>query len=196
MMRINLLPPEILERRKSERRFGWVILAALMVAVVLAGVWVFAFLRLQGKQDELAAVQQEVQTTNTRAAQLAIFEERAGELEARRATADLALSSRRNWAKLLSELSLVLPADVWVDTLSASEESGLQIDGYAVDAPTDAPDLGHKTMAKMLVRLADLDQLFNVWLTSSTKAEFEAQPVLEYTVTAEVSEPTTGSDTP
>lgn len=196
MMRINLLPPEILERRKAERRFGWVILAAVMVAVVLAGVWAFAFFRLQSKEDELAAVQQEVQSTNAQAAQLAIFEERASELETRRATAQLALSSRRNWARLLNELSLVLPSDVWVETLLASEEAGLDISGWAVDSPADSPDVGHKTMAKMLVRLADLDQLTDVWLTSSAKSDFESQPALEYSVTAVVSEPTTGSDTP
>ena len=196
MMRINLLPPEILERRKAERRFGWVIVAAIVVAVLLAGVWAFAFFRLQSKEDELASIQQEVQSTNAQAAQLAIFEERATELESRRATAQLALSSRRNWARLLSELSLVLPSDVWVETLLAGESNGLELSGWAVDSPEDSPDVGHKTMAKMLVRLADLAQLTDVWLTSSTKAEFEAQPALQYSVTAVVSEPTTGSDSP
>ncbi len=196
MMRINLLPPEILERRKSERRFGWVILAALMVAVVLAGVWVFAFFRLQGKEDELASIQQEVQSTNAEAAQLAIFEERAAELESRRSIAILALSTRRDWARLMSEISLVLPSDVWVETLLANEETGLEMYGWAIDSPDDAPDVGHKTMAKTLVRLADLDQLTDVWLTSSAKSAYLEQPALEYTVTAVVSEPTTGSDTP
>ena len=196
MMRINLLPPEILERRKSERRFGWVVVAAVVVALVLAGIWAFAFFRLQSKQDELASIQQEVQSTNAQAAQLAIFEERAAELEARRGTAQQALASRRNWSRLFSELSMVLPSDVWVETLLASEESGLDISGWAVDSPSDSPDVGHKTMAKMLVRLADLDQLSDVWLTSSEKSDFEAQPALQYSVSASVSELTTGSDTP
>lgn len=196
MMRINLLPPEILERRKAERRFGWVIVAALVVAVLLAAVWALAFFQVQGTEQELASIQQEVQSTNAQAAQLAIFEERATELETRRATAQLALSNRRNWARLMSELSLVLPSDVWVETLLANQESGLAITGWAVDSPNDSPDVGHKTMAKMLVRLADLDQLSDVWLTSSLKAEFESQPALQYSITAAVSEPTTGSDTP
>lgn len=196
MMRINLLPPEILERRKAERRFGWVIVAAIVVAVMLAGVWAFAYFRLQGKQDELASIQQEVQSTNAQAAQLAIFEERAAELETRRATAQQALWSRRDWSRLLSELSLVLPSDVWVETIVASEDLGLDIAGWAIDSPTDSPDVGHKTMAKMLVRMADLDQLTDVWLTSSEKSDFEDQPALQYSVTAIVSEPTTGSDTP
>lgn len=186
MMRINLLPPEILERRKAERRFGWVIVAAVVVGVVLAGVWVIAYLRLQGKQDELASIQQQVQATSAQADQLAIFEERAAELETRRATANQALADRRDWARLFNEVSLVLPADIWIENMSAAEDAGLSLSGYAIDAPRDVPDQGHKSIAKMLIRLADLDQLSDVWLTSSAKGEFEEQPVLEFTVTADV----------
>ena len=90
----------------------------------------------------------------------------------------------------------MLPSDVWVETLLAGESNGLELSGWAVDSPEDSPDVGHKTMAKMLVRLADLAQLTDVWLTSSAKSDFEEQPALEYSVTAVVSEPTTGSDSP
>ncbi|MBN1192310.1 MAG: PilN domain-containing protein [Coriobacteriia bacterium] len=194
MMRINLLPPEILERRKAEKRMSWVIIAAIGIAVLLVGVWALGFFQLQGKRDELASVQQEVQSTNAQAGQLAIFEERAAELDARRATADLAFSERRNWSKLFQELSLVLPPDVWVQMMTVEEASGLSMSGFAVDAPADSPDLGFKSMAKMLVRLADLEQLSDVWLTTSQRTVFAEQDALQFSVTASVS--ATGSDTP
>ena len=196
MMRINLLPPEILERRKAEKRFGWVIVAAIAIVVILVAVWGFAQLRLQSKRDELAAIQQQVQSTAALAEQLSVFEQRAAELEARRATANQALAARRDWGKLFNELSLVLPADIWLQTLTANEESGLDMAGYALDSPTDTPDNGHKSMAKMLIRLADLEQLSDVWLTDSTKAEFLEQDVVQFTATAAVSVPATGSVTP
>ncbi len=196
MTRINLLPPEILERRKAEKRFGWVIVAAIAIVVLLVAVWAFTQLRLQSKQDELAAIQQQVQSTTALAEQLSVFEQRAAELQARRSTADQALVARRDWGKLFNELSLVLPADIWLQVLSANEESGLDIAGYALDSPTDAPDNGHKSMAKMLIRLADLEQLSDVWLTDSTKAEFLEQDVVQFTATAAVSVPATGSVAP
>ncbi|MHB1324259.1 MAG: PilN domain-containing protein [Coriobacteriia bacterium] len=189
MMRINLLPPEILERRRAERRIGWVILGAVGVAVVLAGVWTVSYFRVQGRQAELAELQQQVQSTNAQATQLAIFEQRATELEARRTLVGLALGDRRDWAKLFDEVSLVLPADVWVQALTAGEGEGVSISGYALDAPDDSPDVGHKSIAKVLVRLADLDNLYDVWLTSSVKAEYEERPVIQFSITSKVVAP-------
>jgi len=196
MMRINLLPPEILERRKAERRIVWVIVGAAAVAVVLAGVWGFAYFRLEAKKTELADLQQLVQSTQAQADQLAVFEQRASELEARKATAERALGTRRNWGKLLDEISLVLPSDVWVQTMIAGESTGLSISGYAVDAPGDSPDAGHKSVAKTLVRLADLKDLYDVWLASSSKTTFAEQPAIQFTVTAAVVTPTTEGETP
>ncbi len=195
MMRINLLPPEILERRKAEKRIGWVALGALVVAIVLAGVGVFGYFRLESKRDEFADVQQQVQSTNADAERLAIFEQRASELEVRRQTAVIALDGRRNWSRLFNEVSLVMPVDLWVQTMAADEAS-LQMSGWAVDSPTDTPDLGHTSIAKLLVRLADLEQLSNVWLTNSGKSDFEDQSALQFSVIADVSEPVAESETP
>ena len=195
MTRINLLPPETLERRRAEKRLRYVILAAIALAVVLAAVWSVAFFRLEGKREDLAAVEQQVKTTQTQADQLAIFEERATELDSRKETVTLALGDRRDWAKLFDEISLVLPDDVWVQTLSAEEEAGLQMLGFAVDAPNDNPDLGHKSIAKTLVRLADLDQLYDVWLTNSAKQFFNEQDAIQFTITADVEVPAVEAET-
>jgi Tfp pilus assembly protein PilN len=189
MMRINLLPPEILEKRKSERRLVYVALVAVLVLVILAGVWGVAFMRVNAKTQEVAARQQELAQTQARAAELKVFEDKSLELQRRKAVADTALMGRRNWARLFDEISLVMPTDVWATTLNATEGQGLQIDGYAMDSP----DLGHKSIAKLLVRLANLDQLFDVWLTNASKVELETSPVIQFTVTASVSQSTTAS---
>lgn len=192
MTNINLLPPEILERRRAEKRMTWVGLAAAATGVVLLAVYAFGYLGLQAKENDLALVQQQVQSAQAQADQLAIFEQRATELKTRRATAEVALASRQDWARLFSEMSLVLPSDVWVGTMAADQTDGLQIAGFAIDSPTDSPDLGHKAIAKTLVRLAELEQLKDVWLTNSTKGEYEKQPAITFTLTAGLTNATPG----
>lgn len=191
MMRVNLLPPEILQRRQAEKRIGWVAVGALVVAIVLAAVWGIGQFRLQSKQDELASIQQQVQGVQAQADQLAIFEVRADELQQRQATVQQALGGRIGWARLFDEISLVMPSDMWVESMVASEEEGLAISGYTLDSSTDSPDAGHKVIAKALVRLAELDSLYDVWLATSLKDEYEEQPAIQYVISTKVERPST-----
>jgi Tfp pilus assembly protein PilN len=189
MMRVNLLPPEILERRRAESRIGWVALAAVGVALILAVVWGFSSYRVQAKRDELAAIQQQVQVANAEAAQLAIFEQRATELQARTATVAAALGGRYDFPRLWEEISLVLPTDAWIQSLNSGEASGITFSGYVVGAPDDTPDAGHKALAKTLVRLTDLDDLYDVWTSSSNKVQVEQHDALQFSITAKIKAP-------
>lgn len=189
MMRVNLLPPEILQRRQAEKRIGWVAVGALVIAVVFAMVWGLAQFQLQSKEGELASIEQQVQAVQTQADQLAIFEIRADELGLRRATAQRALGGRIGWARIFDEISLVLPSDMWVQSMVASEEDGFALSGYTLDSPSDAPDVGHKVIAKALVRLAELESIYDVWLSSSVKDEYEDQPAIQYMITTKVKPP-------
>ncbi|MDO9556774.1 MAG: hypothetical protein Q7J82_04255 [Coriobacteriia bacterium] len=186
MMRINLLPPEILEKRKAERRIVYVAIVAVLIFVVLGIVWAYSYARVDAKQQDLDARLQEVQATQAKAEVLAIFEQKEQDLQQRKAIAAATLANKVNWTKLFDELSLVMPTDIWVSSLAWGEDSGLAIGGYAIDSATDTPDVGHKSIAKMLVRLADLDDLYDVWLTNSVKASFLESPVIQFSSTAKV----------
>jgi len=189
MVRINLLPQEIIEKRRFERNLRYVLLGGVAALVVLFAVYGLLAMQVASANAELQDRQQTEANLRAQAEAFSIFEEKESDLEARLALAEQALAGRVDWGRLANELSLIMPSDVWVVTLTCDEEQGVTMFARAVDSETDVPDVGHKAVAKTLVRMADLEQLSSVWLSQSTKAEYEEKPVIDFTVTTAVVRP-------
>lgn len=198
MIRINLLPPEIVAKRKSEGRWLWVGLVFALVLVLLVSFWGFNRMTVGAAENEVARLEQEALELEQEAESFAIFEQNQADLDQRKATVATALDGMVDWTRLCQEFSLVLPGDMWLGLLTGDQEAGLSLAGSALDPFDDVPDQGHKTIAVLLVRLADLEQLQNVWLATSTKAggfvdeEGGFQPgTVDFQVTAELSDQAT-----
>lgn len=201
MIRINLIPPEILHRRVDERRWKWMALAAGVLAVVLVMFWAFMSLQVSASVAEVDSVQQQASMLETEASQFQVFQQVESNLLTRK---DAVASAKRGavaWARMLYELGLVLPKDVYLTAFTGADagESGnsiLSLTGMAVDKYNDSPDNGYKSVAKMLVRLADLDQLDSVWLTNTSipaAAAGGAAPMINWTVSAKISAETSNT---
>lgn len=192
MVRINLLPPEILQRRKSEKLLAYVLLAAVALVAILVVIYGVGWWMVAQANKDLQSKLDQTARTREAAEAFAIFEAKETELSARRAIVETALAQRMDWARLITEVSLVLPQDQWVQSLlfSESDSPGFEIEGWALD-PEDTPDGGHKGVASTLVLLADLPQLQNVWLTSSEKdpQTYAPRGVIVYSVTADIIKP-------
>jgi N-acyl-D-aspartate/D-glutamate deacylase len=195
MVRINLLPQEIIEKRRFERDLRYVVLGGIVALVLLFAVYGLLAMQVARANAELQDRQQTEANLRAQAEAFSIFEEKESDLEARLVLSEQALAGRVDWGRLANELSLIMPADVWVVTLTCDEEQGVTMFARAVDSETDVPDVGHKAVAKTLVRFADLEQLSSVWLSSSIKTEYEEQPAIDFTVTTAVERPGLEEDT-
>lgn len=195
MVRINLLPQEIIDKRKFERSLRYVALGCVVALAVLFGVYGLLAVQVGQANAELQDRQQTAANLRAQAEAFSIFEEKESDLEARLALSDEALAGRVDWGRLSTELSMIMPADVWLVSLRCHEEEGVTMLARAVDSDTDVPDVGHKAVAKTLVRLADLEQLSSVWLSSSMKTEYEEQPAIDFNVTTAVERPDLEEDT-
>ena len=195
MVRINLLPQEIIDRRRFERDLRYVALAGIVALVLLFAVYGLLAMQVSQANAELQDRQQTEANLRAQAEAFSIFEEKESDLEARLVLSEQALAGRVDWGRLANELSLIMPAEVWVVTLTCDEEQGVTMFARAVDSETDVPDVGHKAVAKTLVRMADLEQLSSVWLSSSIKTEYEEQPAIDFTVTTAVERPGLEQDT-
>jgi len=191
--RINLIPPEILQNRKDERRWKWLALAGGVVAVVLVMFWAFMALEVTASTAEVDSVVQGATQLETQAQTFQVFQKTEADLKLRRNAVVAAKADEVDWARMLYELGLVLPKDVYLTAFTGTDagtggNSLVNLTGQAVDKVSDSPDNGYKSVAKMLVRLADLDQLDSVWLsnTSVAPSTTNVAPMIGWTVSARI----------
>jgi Tfp pilus assembly protein PilN len=200
VIRINLIPPEILQNRKDERRWKWLALSGGVVAAVLVMFWAFMALQVTASTAEVDSISQEVTGLETQAAQFQVFQRVESDLKVRKDAAIAAKAGAVDWARMLYELGLVLPKDIYLTSFTGADggiggTSNVSLAGQAVDKLNDSPDNGYKSVAKMLVRLADLDQLDSVWLsnTSIAAATGDTAPMIGWTASARITSSATAT---
>jgi Tfp pilus assembly protein PilN len=206
MRAVNLIPQE-------ERRGGGPARAGLLsyfllgaLAAVLVGVTLLVLTgnQISDRKAEVARLKQESSATAARAESLRAFADFSAMQEERTATVTSLAQSRFDWERVLRELSLVLPDDVWLSTVSAKAPvsssvatppaapatgaavaaTGLTLDGYTYSQPA---------VARLLTRLTVIPDLVNVQLQQSTLTKIGATPVVHFTIAIDVRKPGGGS---
>jgi Tfp pilus assembly protein PilN len=123
----------------------------------------------------------------------------AGEQSARVAALTSALSSRVSWDRVFREFSLILPDDVWLTSLSAKSPISPATNASSTGGST-VPSMftiqgrtySHDGVARLLSRLQVVPDLTNVQLISSTRSKVGNQPVVEFTIAADIASATGG----
>ena len=195
----NLLPPDL--AREGGRRLPGSALAAMgagaAVGALLTTGYVVEHGNVSKRQDELATLQAQLAAVpKPKPPAVTVRPELQVEKDARQAALDSALVTRVSWDTVLRELSLVLPDDVWLRTLSAKSSAG----ATAAAAPTTgaAPTglvlsgftYSQEGVARLLTRLALVPHLANIQLQSSSSSKVGTRDIVGFTVAADVS--TTG----
>lgn len=174
MIRINLLPPEIIEKRKWDRYYPYVFLSGGVMLLLVFVVWGVMQISVSSKTGELQSIQETSQATQQQADSLAVFELAQAELARRQAAADAALLGRINMGRVAEEVSLVLPDQVWVERFSCSQKDGVELQGYAPKPFSMNAAEGYKAVAMTVVRLGTLPALLDVWLNKASAMSFSA----------------------
>jgi Tfp pilus assembly protein PilN len=109
-----------------------------------------------------------------------------------------ALSRRVAWDRVLRELAIVLPDDVWLTSLNAkSPASPASAAPATPTAPGAAPTgfvingytYSQNGVARLLSRLSVLPDLHNVQLQTSSLSKVGAQQIVQFTILADVVPP-------
>ncbi|MEI7815132.1 MAG: hypothetical protein WCJ13_10120 [Coriobacteriia bacterium] len=172
MVRINLLPPEVLERRRYEKWYGpvFIVFAALLAVVLI--VYGFFWFGSSQQNGDLQLLQEQSQKVEAQAEAFGVFQQKEQDLADRQSIATRALAGRIDMGRVSEEVSLVLPDEVWLGQMGITQADGLTLDGFTPYSPSHSMDVSYKSVAKTLVRLNELDDVSDVWLTKAANAPF------------------------
>jgi Tfp pilus assembly protein PilN len=204
MRAINLLPRDDARRGRPQKN-QLIVLVPVVLAVLMAALLSAMFLSASGtvkdKQAELATLQDELHAIPTPdASRVKTQTALAADKQARVSALSGALSRRVAWDRVFRELSLVLPNDVWLATISAKAPvpsstaaapapaaagatiaaTGFTIDGYTYS---------HPAVARLLSRLAVVPDLVNVQLQQSMLTKVGNAQAVHFVIVADVRRP-------
>jgi len=207
---LNLLPRDEPKANRGRPKLAQAGVALITVLLLGGGAFLFVLerQRVDGKKQVVAELEGRVSALETPSgAAPSQGNDLAGELVGRASALSSALDGRFVWDRLLRELSLVLPADVWFDSIvsSAPIEAALATDTTQT-ATTPLPTVpaaaivtisGYaKTqdgVAQLLARLGTLRELVSVQLVSATLTDLGDEQVVQFSVTAQLAPPGTGA---
>ena len=198
MRAINLLPRDDSRRNQKTQ---WIVLVPVAAAILLAALLSVTFLSASGKVKDKQA---ELQSLNDTLA--AIPTPDASKLQSQNALAtdkqvrvtalSAALTRRVAWDRIFRELSLVLPDDVWLATLSAhapvSSSTPVAPAPAAATAVAatqftlDGYTYSHAAVARLLSRLSVVPDLINVQLQQSTLTKVGPAKAVHFIIAADV----------
>jgi Tfp pilus assembly protein PilN len=200
---INLLPGD--DVRRGPQKTQWIVLVPVVLAVLLTALLSAAFLSASGKakdkQAELAQLQDELHAIPTPdATKVQTQSALAADKQARVTALSSALTRRVSWDRVFRELSLVLPDDVWLATVSAKApvpSSTATVPTPAAPGSTvaatqftlDGFTYSHAAVARLLSRLAVVPDLVNVQLQQSTRTKVGTADAVHFIVVADVRRP-------
>ena len=202
MRAVNLLPRDDGRRKRSRAEQAPLVVGLALLAVVTLALS-FSFLNASGKagdkQAELDSLARQVDILPPVPKGPTPVEAGLGNERTARITAvSSALSRRVSWDRVLREISLVLPEDIWLTSLSArSPASPASAAPVAAKAPGAAPTgltvngytYTHEGVARLLSRLNVLPGLSNVQLQRSLLARVGTQSIVQFTILADVRPP-------
>jgi Tfp pilus assembly protein PilN len=187
MRPVNLIPPEERRGERAPMRTGplaYVIVAVLAVATVS----VVTDNQISDRKAEKANLQAEVAQAEADAKRLSSFANFASLQQAREETVSTLARSRFDWERVLRELAIVIPSDVWLTNLSASasgDSAGSSSSTSSSSASSSAgvegivgPSLeiqgcaaGHEAVARFIAALHDIDGVTRVTVLSSDRPD-------------------------
>lgn len=180
MRPVNLIPIEQRRGEHAQLRTGptmYIVLGALTLLLLGVTMLVLTDNRIADGKAEVATLKRENAAAEAKAARLIAYSQFKALSEQRIETVRSLADSRFDWERVMRELSLVLPTDVWLTSLTATASPGSPVSGGGSSnlrqaIPGPALELvgcasGQESVAGFVTALKDVDGVTRVGVESS-----------------------------
>jgi Tfp pilus assembly protein PilN len=185
MRRVDLVPESYLVRRRQRQTLSAIVVAGAVVALLLFGYWFYLGMQINDRETELADVTARNDVLEEQIADLQEFADLEAEVRDKEAALQTVMVGDVNWPKVLTEVALVVPGEIWFEEMSGSagategatpvgtETAPVRV---ADDAPVGRVTFKGKTLtmpgvAKWLIRQMSVKDFQAVWLNSAAFTE-------------------------
>ncbi len=184
MRPVNLIPSE---ERSGERRpmrggpLAYVIVGALAAAVLGVALLTITNNQISDSKAEIATLKNETAVAEARAQALSAYTQFHSLHQQRVATVTSLADSRFDWQRVMRELSLILPGNVWLTNLTGTASPAVAVDGGAnisLRSSISGPALeitgcavSQEAVAGFVQALKEIDGVTRVGLPSSEIGE-------------------------
>lgn len=180
MRPVNLIPSE---ERSGERRpmrggpLAYVVVGALAAAVLGVALLATTDNQISNSKAEIAATESETAAVEAKAQALSAYTQFHSLRQQRVATVTSLADSRFDWERVMRELALILPDNVWLTNLTGTASPEVSVDGGASVSLRDSvsgPALemtgcatGQKAVAGFVQALKEIDGVTRIGMQSS-----------------------------
>ncbi len=184
MRPVNLIPSDQQRGTGTPFRSGtgsYVLVGMLAVVLIAVGALAMSSKQVSDRKAEVSQLESDLDVATARAQSLRKFADFRSLQEARSATVTSLANSRFDWERVMRELALVLPSDVWLIQLGATSSPEQAVDNgpsLSTRAAIPGPALemvgcatSQDEVASFMTALEDIDGVTRVGVASSERPE-------------------------
>ncbi len=192
MTRIDLIPPEVVEKHKSRRIITIMVIVFAAVFGVALAVYLITLAQAMMASERVAVIKSENVKVQQYTEKLKPYQDRKKAQDERQAIVGTMTENQVLWSSILNDISMVIPNDIWLKSVKMDVNEILTAKESTAAAKTTQPKppitivgyaFNHAAVARWLVHLNEINQFRGVWLDYAT----------EQTVAAETTSAPTGT---
>lgn len=183
MTRIDLIPPELVEKHQARRIIGLIAIGSAVIFAILIFVYVLTLGRILIATDRVDQIAAENTKVQAHIAKLKPYNERKTVLDDRQKIVETIVADQVLWSSVLNDISMVVPNDIWLKSVKMdigpilSAKASASATSKTVTKPPITivgNAFNHAAVARWLVHLGEINQFRGVWLDYATEQTLAA----------------------